>query len=270
MLRYTGLVFFFTFLLLPIYEMLMTSLKPLYETHSIPSTLFPHQFYYQNYLQMWKTVPNLPRYLLNSFFIASIVAVFAILLAIPASYVIARHKFPGRREILLSTLIINLFSPVVLLAPLYTTMRFLGLLNTYWAIIVPTAAFALPFNIWMLTGFFDTIPVELEEAAAIDGASKPQILSRIVLPLAAPGLAAVAIYAFIAGWSQFIFAISFNTQDSLMPITQGLYKFLGQHELLRWNELMGASLVATLPVIILFIYLQKYLVRGLTVGAIKG
>lgn len=263
------LCMFFGLLLLPIYEMLTTSLKPLYETHSVPATLFPKHFHFQNYINMWKTVPMLPRYMLNSFIIASVTAVFAIFLATPASYVISRYKFPGRRLLLLSTLTINLFSPVVLIAPLYKMMMRLKLLDTYWAMILPTTAFALPFIIWMLSGFFDTIPTELEEAAAVDGATRSQILGRVVLPLSAPGLVVAAIYAFISGWGRFIFAISFNTQDSLMPVTQGLFKFAGQQELIRWNEMMAATLISTLPVMVVFAFIEKYMITGLTAGAMK-
>jgi multiple sugar transport system permease protein len=163
-----------------------------------------------------------------------------------------------------------MFSPVVLLVPLFRTMRQYHLLNTYWSMILPGAAFLLPFSIWMLTGYFGNIPKALEEAAWVDGATRLQTLRRIVLPLAAPGLVTVATYAFVSSWGQqFIFAITFNTIREIQPIPQGLYEYFGQNIML-WNELMAASLVGILPVVLVFLFLQKYLIQGLTAGAVKG
>lgn len=262
-----GLLLFF--LLLPILEMFLTSIKTLPQAQSIPYEFVPTPVHFSTYLEMWHSVPSLSRYIFNSVLVASLVGLFTVSLAIPASYVLARYQFPARRTILLGTLVINLFSPVIVLAPLYETMRFLGLLNTYWAMIIPTTAFALPFVTWLLTGFFQGIPVSLEEAAAVDGASKTKVLLKIVLPLAAPGLAASAMYAFITGWGQsFIFAVSFISDNSMMPVTQGLYKFFGRNEV-EWNYLMGATLVSTVPIIIMFTFLQQYLIGGLTAGAEK-
>lgn len=257
------------FLLLPIFEMFLTSIKTLSQTQNIPYQFVANPLHFATYVEMWRSVPNLPRYMLNSVIVATLVAGFTITLSIPAAYVLARYQFPGRRTILLGTLVINLFTPVIVLAPLYEAMRSLHLLNTYWAMIIPATAFALPFVTWLLTGFFQGIPVSLEEAAAVDGASKSQILLKVVLPLVAPGLAASAMYAFISGWGQsFVFAVSFISADSLMPVTQGLYKFFGRNEV-EWNNLMGATLVSTIPIIIMFIFLQQYLVSGLTAGAEK-
>jgi multiple sugar transport system permease protein len=257
--------------MLPFVEMFLASIKPLKQVFSVPHTLLPETVYLKTYTHdLWKTVPLLPRYLLNSLVISSAVTIISLIAATPAGYAFSRFTFPGRRYLLFMTLAINMFSPVVLLVPLFRTMRAYHLLNTYWSMILPGAAFLLPFAIWMMTGYFGKIPKALEEAAWVDGATRLQTLRRVVLPLAAPGLVTVATYAFVSSWGQqFIFALSFNTIREIMPIPQGLYEYFGQVVVL-WNELMAASLIGILPVILVFLFLQRYLIQGLTAGAVKG
>jgi multiple sugar transport system permease protein len=268
---YLLLGLFLLFLMLPFIEMFLVSIKPLEQVFSVPHTLWPETIYLQTYTRdLWETVPLLPRYLLNSLLISTAVTIICLVAAIPAGYAFSRFRFPGRDVLLFLTLAINMFSPVVLLVPLFRTMRLFNLLNTYWSMILPGAAFLLPFSIWMLTGYFGNIPKALEQAAWIDGATQWQTLRLIVLPLAAPGMVTVATFAFVSSWGQqFIFAISFNTIREIQPITQGLYEYFGQN-IMHWNELMAASLVGILPVVLVFLFLQRYLIDGLTAGAIKG
>ncbi|MGD2178459.1 MAG: carbohydrate ABC transporter permease [Anaerolineae bacterium] len=268
---YLALGVFLLFLMLPFVEMFLASIKPLKQVFSVPHTLLPETVYLKTYTHdLWKTVPLLPRYLLNSLVISSAVTIISLIAATPAGYAFSRFTFPGRRYLLFMTLAINMFSPVVLLVPLFRTMRAYHLLNTYWSMILPGAAFLLPFAIWMMTGYFGKIPKALEEAAWVDGATRLQTLRQVVLPLAAPGLVTVATYAFVSSWGQqFIFALSFNTIREIMPIPQGLYEYFGQVVVL-WNELMAASLIGILPVILVFLFLQRYLIQGLTAGAVKG
>jgi multiple sugar transport system permease protein len=268
---YLALSIFVLFLMLPFIEMFLASIKPLEQVFSVPHTLLPETVYWKTYTHdLWETVPLLPRYMLNSLAISIAVTIISLIAATPAGYAFSRFVFPGRRHLLFMTLAVNMFSPVVLLVPLFRTMRVYKLLNTYWSMILPGAAFLLPFSIWMLTGYFENIPKALEEAAWVDGASRLQTLRRVVLPLAAPGLMTVATYAFVSSWGQqFIFAISFNTTREIMPIPQGLYEYFGQNIML-WNELMAASLIGILPVTLVFLFLQRYLIQGLTAGAVKG
>lgn len=262
---------FLLFLMLPFIEMFLASIKPLEQVFSVPHTLWPETIYPQTYTHdLWETVPLLPRYLLNSVIISTAVTLICLVAATPAGYAFSRFRFPGRNVLLFSTLAVNMFSPVVLLVPLFRTMRQFNLLNTYWCMILPGAAFLLPFSIWMLTGYFGNIPKALEEAAWVDGATQWQTLRQILLPLAAPGLVTVATFAFVSSWGQqFIFAITFNTIREIQPIPQGLYEYFGQN-VMHWNELMGASLVGILPVVLVFLFLQQYLIQGLTAGAVKG
>jgi multiple sugar transport system permease protein len=156
-----------------------------------------------------------------------------------------------------------------LLIPLYRVMRTMGLLNTYWAMIVPGVAFLIPTGIWLLRSYLEKIPRELEEAAYMDGASRVYTLRRVVLPLAVPGLIVVGVAVFIGAYAQqYLFAITFNQTRELQPLPAGLNEFIG-YQSVNWNEMMAAALVGVLPVMVIFLFLQKYLVAGLTAGAVK-
>ena len=188
---------------------------------------------------------------------------------IPAAYAFARLKFPFKNATLGVFLGVNMFTGAVLLIPLYRVLRTLGLLNTYWAMIVPGVAFLIPTGIWLLRSYLEKIPVELEEAAYVDGASRMYTLRRVVLPLAVPGLIVVGTAVFIGAYAQqFLFAITFNQTRELQPLPAGLYEFIG-YQSVTWNEMMAAALVGVLPVMVIFLFLQKYLVAGLTAGAVK-
>jgi len=267
---YLAIIIFLSFLLVPVLEMVFTSLQSMRNVFSIPHPLLP-DFHFETYTHdLWAQVPWLPRYFLNSMIISTSVTLIDIILASPGAYGLSRFRFPGRRGILIAILASNMFSPVVLLVPLYKLMRLFHILNTYWALILPGAAFTLPFAVWMLTGYFEGIPKDLEEAAQVDGASKLRVLTKIVMPLAAPGLVTAAIYAFIVSWSQqFIFSLVFATDRTVMPITRGIYEYFGRN-VTQWNTIMGASVIALIPVLVIFIFLQRYLIKGLTAGAIKG
>ena len=219
---------------------------------------------------MWNTVPLLGRYIFNSFFMAITVTFFTLLFVIPAAYSYARFNFPFKQGSLWVLLAVNMFSGAVLLIPLFKLLRYFDLLNTYFAMIVPGIAFCIPTSIWLLKAYFEKIPVELEEAAYCDGASRMDILFRIIAPLSTPGIAVTAIYAFIQAYAQqFLFAITFNSIREYMPIVSGLTEFIG-YQSVKWNEMMAASIVGVFPVLIVFIFLQKYIVEGLTAGAVKN
>ena len=267
---YTAILIFMTFILLPFVEMFYASLRPLDHLFRSPYQFFSDDLSFWAYREMWNTVPMLPRYIFNSFFLATTTSVITLLFVIPAAYSYARFNFPFKNTSLYILLAINMFSGAVLLIPLYKVLRTFGLLNTYQAMIVPGVAFLIPTAIWLLKSYFEKIPVDLEEAAFVDGASRVQILRHIIAPLSTPGLVVVGIYAFIGAYAQqFLFAITFNQKKEFMPIPSGLYEFIG-YQSVKWNEMMAASLVGIAPVLILFIFLQKYIVEGLTAGAVKN
>ncbi len=267
---YFGIFVFMTFILLPFVEMFYASLRPLDHLFRSPYQFYSDDLSFWAYREMWNTVPMLGRYIFNSFFLASCVAILTLIFVIPAAYAYARFKFPAKNTSLYLLLAINMFSGAVILIPLYKLLRTLGLLNSYQSMIIPGVAFLIPTSIWLLKSYFEKIPIDLEEAAFVDGASRIQILRHIIAPLSTPGLVVVGIYAFIGAYAQqFLFAITFNQKKEYMPIPTGLYEFIG-YQSVKWNEMMAAALVGMLPVLILFIFLQKYIVEGLTAGAVKN
>ena len=266
---YFSIVIFLTFILLPFVEMFYASLRPLNHLFRSPYQFYSDDLSFWAYSEMWNTVPRLGRYIFNSFFLATCSALLTLLFVIPAAYAYARFDFPAKNISLYLLLAVNMFAGAVLLIPLYKLLRAFSLLNTYLAMIIPAIAFLIPTSIWLLKSYFQKIPIELEEAAFCDGASRIQILRHIIAPLSTPGLVVVGIYAFIGAYAQqFLFAITFNQKKEYMPIPAGLYEFIG-YQTVKWNEMMAASLVGIAPVLILFIFLQKYIVEGLTAGAVK-
>ena len=269
-LIYFGIFVFMTFILLPFIEMFYASLRPLDHLFRSPYQFYSDDLSFWAYQEMWNTVPMLGRYIFNSFFLASCVAILTLIFVIPAAYAYARFKFPAKNTSLYILLAINMFSGAVILIPLYKLLRTLGLLNSYQSMIIPGVAFLIPTAIWLLKSYFEKIPIDLEEAAFVDGASRVQILRHIIAPLSTPGLVVVGIYAFIGAYAQqFLFAITFNQKKEYMPIPSGLYEFIG-YTTVKWNEMMAAALVGMLPVLLLFVFMQKYIVEGLTAGAVKN
>ena len=266
---YAAVTVFLIFILLPFFEMFMASLRPLEHLFRSPYQFWSDDFSFQAYRDMWDTVPLLGRYIFNSVFIASAVTGLTMIFVVPAAYAYARLDFPFKNGSLAIFLGVNMFTGAVLLIPLYRVLRSMGLLNTYWAMIVPGVAFLIPQGIWLLRSYLEKIPRELEEAAFVDGASRLYTLRRVVLPLATPGLIVVGTAVFIGAYAQqFLFAITFNQQRELQPLPAGLFEFIGYQDV-TWNQMMAAALTGILPVMVIFLFLQKYLVAGLTAGAVK-
>lgn len=266
---YAAILVFLIFILLPFFEMFMASLRPLEHLFRSPYQFWSDDFSFQAYSDMWDTVPLLGRYIFNSVFIATAVTLITMCFVVPAAYAYARLEFPFKNGSLAIFLGVNMFTGAVLLIPLYRVLRTMGLLNTYWAMIVPGVAFLIPTGIWLLRSYLEKIPKELEEAAFVDGASRMYTLRRVVLPLATPGLIVVSTAVFIGAYAQqFLFAITFNQKRELQPLPAGLFEFIGYQDV-TWNQMMAAALVGVLPVMVIFLFLQKYLVAGLTAGAVK-
>ncbi|MET3927067.1 multiple sugar transport system permease protein [Devosia sp. 2618] len=268
-LMYLGMAVFLFFILAPFIEGFLVSLKPLSQLFSTPYSFIPKNGSFDSYFKMWTSVPMLGLYIFNSFFISTVVTIIVVAVVVPAAYAFARFNFAGAGLMLGGFLAVNMFSGAVLLIPLFRLMRQFGLLNTYWAMIVPGAAFLIPSSIWLLRTYILRIPRELDEAAWVDGASRLYTLRRVILPLAMPGIVVISIMTFIGAYAQqFIFALTFNSRSEFMPLPIGLFAFFGKQEV-QWNELMAASFVGILPVMIVIVFLQRYLVAGLTAGAVK-
>ena len=256
------------FALFPFLVVAGTSLKTLGEVFQSPATLVPRLFAWQNYVDIFVRIP-MARHLANSMIIATGTTVLNIALATPAAYAMARIKFHGRGVFGLGILVMQMFSPVIVLIPLFKVMKALHLLDTYSGLILVNTAVTLPFSIWILAGFFRHIPEELEDAAMIDGLSRTGMLFRIVLPLTGPGLATTAIFAFVTAWNEFIFALVLVSRREMQPITMALYAW-EKNNVVEWNLLMATAVVATVPTVLLFLLVRKRLTSGLMAGAVKS
>lgn len=268
MMTHLLLILLIGLMVFPVIVMIGTSLKSYDSLFEWPPKLFPGKPEWSNYLTVWSGQYKFYIPFKNSLAIAGATGILSILLGAPAAYGISRTVTSLRNSLLFGILASQMISPVVFILPLYKVIRAYGLLNTLTSVIVTSAAFTLPMVIWLLHGYFDSIPRELEEAAMVDGCSRIQALYRVMLPLAAPGLAAAGIYAFIMGWDQLMFPLTFLTNSALKPITLALYDFSG-YNIVYWHEMMAASTIAVIPVAIAFAFIQRYLVKGLTAGAIK-
>lgn len=266
---YLAVMLFLLILLFPFFEAVKAAFSPLDALFRSPWQWLPQYFTLQPWQDMWQRVPYLPRYLWNSILIAAVSTLLTLVLAVPAAYALTRLPVPGANGLWALFLGVNLFSGAVLLIPLYRMMKQLGLLNTYAGMILPGTAFLIPTAIWLLRTYLVQIPRELEDAARVDGASRLYILRRLVLPLIKPGLVAVSVTTFINSYAhQFIFALTFNSRREFMPVSVGIFDFFGRNTV-QWNELMAACVVGIAPALLIFIVLQRYLIDGLTKGAVK-
>jgi multiple sugar transport system permease protein len=226
-----------------------------------------------NYIDMWRNV-DFGLYLRNSFFICGLAMAFAMVFATLAAYALSRFDFPGSKSFSMIILATQMVPGIMFLIPTYsnfvklTEMTGLPIKGTYYGIIFVYSVFFIPFSVWILRGFFAAIPVELEEAARIDGCSPLQVFRHVALPLAIPGIIATGIYVFLQAWDELIFAWVLTSGDT-MTIPVGIRNFVGNYQN-RFDLIMAAATVATVPVMILFFMLQKYIVKGLTAGAVKG
>ncbi len=257
------------FLLLPIYQMVITALRPANLPWKSPMPLVPEKVTFSNFVTAFDIVPRLPRYLLNSFIYGIGVSLVSLAVAIPAGYALARYNFRLRKPIMIFVIYANMFAPIMLLVPIYVIMKKFDLINTYMSVILSGSIFTIPLSTWLVTSYMQTIPKGIEEAALIDGCSDYSVITKIVLPMISPAMVSVFIYAFVTGWSQqFILALTLIKTDTLMPITQGLYQFFTRSSV-RWNELMAAILMSTLVPVTMFLLVQRYIVKGLTAGSVK-
>ena len=254
-------------LIFPYAVMLLTSLKSKDTVYSIPPTLLPEEWVFTNYLDIWTVVP-LRHYITNSVLLASGSTLLALICAIPAAYALARMRFSGRRIYLYAVIATQIFSPIVLLVGLFREMRWFGLLDSLWALVLINGAFFQAFAIWILSGYFASIPYSLEEAAWIDGCTRLGAVRRIVLPLALPGLVTTVIFVFIQSWNEFVVALTIILTETKKPLTVGIFSFFGRYDV-DWEYVFATSLIATIPVVVLFLLIEKYLVSGLTAGGVK-
>jgi multiple sugar transport system permease protein len=265
---YGALLFAVVTILFPVFWMFSSSFKGSTELFARDLTLLPIEWTWTNYVNVWFYTP-FPLYFWNSFYIAAVTTLLTVALSIYAAYAIARIRFRGRFTVGIILLVTQMFPHIMLVLPLFMIIRALGLFNTHAALIIAYVAFSLPFSIWMLRSFFAAIPEELEDAAAIDGATLLGTLHRIILPLAGPGIAAVAMFTFIRSWNEFLFALVFLQSQTLRTLPLGLASFQEEYTF-RWDLLMAGACITSLPVLFFFLLMQRFIVQGLLGGAVKG
>jgi len=265
-LSLTGITVGFLFIF-PYVTMLSTALKPKSDITDMPPTYFPKVYEWVNFIKVFQEIP-FGMYMRNTLVISIATMIIGIIVAVPAAYYVARNNFRLRTPFLLLVLITQMFSPTSLLIGIYRELSVFNLVNTYQGLILINVSFNLAFSVWILSSFFRTIPVEIEEAAFIDGASRFQTFRKISLPLAAPGIVTTAIFTFIAAWNEYVVAYTLASSPEKQPFSVGLSLLTGLYEV-KWNFLFAGSLIAIIPIIILFISIEKYLVGGLTAGSVK-
>jgi len=254
--------------LFPFFWMTITSFKSEEQMRSLVSMFWPRPFATENYQQLL-TKTDFASWYGNSVFVAVSSTLVATAVGTIGAYALARLRFFGRGFMASATLITYLVPPSILFIPLYAQMRNLGLANSLAGLIAAYPSFTVPFVTWLLMGYFESIPEELEEAAMIDGATRFGAFYRVVLPLSAPGVLAAGLYAFTQAWNEFLYALVFITDGRLRTLPVGLASFI-TGDVYGWGYLMSGAVLTTLPVIAAYIYLQKYMVEGLTAGSVKG
>jgi multiple sugar transport system permease protein len=256
------------FAVFPIVWALLTSLKKEEAIITTVMQYIPREITFENYVAIW-TRSNFPTLLANSAITTAMTVVICALLGTLASYAIARFQFRGRRELMLFYLVIRMFPAVMIIIPLFILMRNVGLLDSRLGLALAYTTFLLPVFIWMMKGFFDAVPLELEDAARIDGCSRIGAMWRVILPLVVGGLVATAVFVAIGAWNEFLFALMMTTSTGSRTWPVGLQLMVGEFQL-PWGTLAAGGIVSIVPVVILFALVQRALVRGLTAGAVKG
>ena len=267
-LRWVVLAFFGFYVVAPFVWMVSISLKPETEVFARNVTLLPKEATLANYAMVFQAAPYV-RYFANSMLVAVVTTLGSIVVSTLAAYAFSRFRFRGRDAIAFLILATQMFPLVTGIIPLYLVFSQLKLINTYWCLFIAYVAFTIPFCTWMLKGFFDTIPREIEEAALIDGCTRMQVLRRIVLPMSGPALVATGVFCFILSWNEFLYATVLTTSDTVRTLPAALGQMIGQGYT-QWGALNAAGIMTTVPVVVFFLLFQRYLVSGLTAGAMKG
>ncbi len=265
---YLALILGGVIMVFPFLWMVSSALKPHLFVIEYPPQLIPSNPSLENFIEAWKA-NNFQAYFLNSAFVAVTSTVLSVFISAMAAYAFARFKFPGREIIFFTLLGVMMVPNIIAIVPQFLLMKYLGLRNSLWGLILIYTATSLSLNIFLLRGFFEQLPHELEEAVLIDGGNYLTIFIRIILPLSAPALATVAIFAFMGFWEEFVMALTFIDDPAKRTLPIAIALFQGQHGT-QWGLVFAASLIALVPVFTFFLSVQRYFVGGLTTGAFKG
>ncbi len=252
----------------PFYYAILTSLKT--GTDLFRVNYWPTSFAIDNYLSVLNS-GSFPQNLLNSIFVASLTVIGALFLAVTAAFALSRVRFRGRGFLLMVILAVSMFPQIAVLAGLFEVIRFLGIYNTPWALIFSYTIFTLPFTVWVLTTFMRDLPIEIEEAAIVDGANPWVIITKVFMPLMWPALVTTGLLAFIGAWNEFLFALTFTSSNATrtVPVAIALLSGSSQYEI-PWGNIMAASVIVTVPLVVLVLIFQRKIISGLTAGGVKG
>ena len=268
-LKYAGIAVILIVLLFPVYWMINCSLQHTTVIMTVPPTFFPSDPTLENFAKIFSNASYL-RYFKNSFIVAFGTIAVVLIVSIPASFALSRYSFPGKHTIMSAISSVQMFPTVVILITLYGFYNKWGLLDTYRGLILADTTFALPLAITLLKSFYDTISKSIDEAARIDGANRLQIMMSILLPLIVPGLVAVGIYTFLSSWDDYLMSLTIMKSNEMRTLPVGIAQsFLGEYSN-DYGGLMAFAVAGSLPIVILFVFFQKYLVSGMTAGAVKG
>lgn len=263
---WVALILFLGFIIIPIYNGFLISITPFGRLGE--RGLLPIAFQWQNYVEVFDAI-NLERQLLNSTIYAVGITVLNLLVTVPAGYALSRFEFRGRTVFLFTLLLTQMFAAIVIIPALYTLIRSFGILDTYASVILTVGAVTIPLSTFLLKGFFDSLPIEIEEAAMVDGCSRIQILRQIILPVSLPGVLTAATFTFIVGFQNFLIPLIMISDESKLPVTVGIFNMFGElsppHHLV-----MAATFIGIAPILLLYVLAQDYIIEGLTEGGAKG
>lgn len=252
----------------PFFWMISTSFKPLKEIFVYPPYFLPKDFTLANFYRLFEQTRFL-NYFKNSVFVASSAVVLTMAIATAGAYGLTRFRFLGREKIASLILFTYMFAPIMIVIPFYVLVKKMGLANTHLALILAYTAFCLPFSLWLLRAFFQSIPIALEEAALIDGANRLRAVIHVVFPLALPGVIATSIFTFILAWNDYIFVRILITSDRLKTLSVGIAD-LYNATVIDWGMIMAGGMLISVPVLVFFVFIQRYLIAGWGTGAMKG
>lgn len=253
---------------LPILWMLSSSFKTNGEIFEYPPRLITESFSFDAYRAIL-TDPEKLRFFFNSYFIAGSVTVLTLIVAVLAAYAFSRFQFPGKRIINVMVISVQAVPPITLLIPYFGLVVTLGLYNTYPGLILTYMVFTLPYAIIMMTGYFNTLPKELDEAVKVDGGRPFTALWRVLVPVSVPGMVSVGVYTFMIAWNEYLFALTLTRTNDMRTVPIGIQLLMGQHAY-EWNQMMAMSVLGSIPVLILFLFFQRYFIGGMAAGAVKA
>lgn len=252
----------------PALWMLSSSFKSNTKIFAYPPTLVDESFSLEAYRTIF-TDPLKRQYFINSYFVSFTVTLFTLVVAILCAYGFSRYSFTGKKPINMAIIGFQSVPTITLLIPYFSLILKLGLYDTYWALILTYMMFTLPYAIIMMTGYFNTLPKELDEAVLIDGANSFTALWRILVPISIPGIVSVGIYTFMQAWNEYLYALTLTRTNEMRTVPIGISLLMGQHSY-SWNEMMAMSILGCTPILILFLFFQRYFIGGMTAGSVKS